>query len=125
MTTKQGCANEPLERDERPKILRYGDHARMIEQMIMDVLPDVIQKLGEMAKEGNVAAAKYLIDRIHGRPAKLATPAVADKTLHYRHQDWAADQVKHVARRDEQARIAMRWIRESDIKRQLDESARE
>ena len=121
MTTKQGCTNEQTERDNRPTILRYEEHRRQIEQMIMDVLPEVIQKLGSMAKEGNVAAAKYLIDRIHGRPARLTTAAVADTTLRYDHAEWSADLVKQRASRDERARIALLSISHTAARRDADE----
>ena len=123
MTTKQGSTNEQDERDHRPASLRYEEHRRMIEQMIMDVLPEVIQKLGSMAKEGNLAAAKYLIDRIHGRPAQLTTPAVADTTLRYDNADWTADRVKQRANRDERARIALLSISHTAARRKADEVA--
>ena len=98
------------ELDRRPRYLRYEMHARAIEEMIMDGLPEVIEKLMSMAKEGNVPAAKYLIDRIHGRPAKLSMAAVGDKSLPYNHQDRSADSVRWKAMRDDKAATAMRML---------------
>ena len=63
-----------------------------------------------MVKEGNVPAAKYLVDSIHGRPAKLSTAAVGDTSLPYNHQDWAADSVRWRAMREEKAHTAMRRL---------------
>jgi len=108
MGNDQGCTNEEL--DLRPKALRYAEHAVMIEQMIMDVLPDVIKKLGEMAKEGNIAAARYLVDRIHGRPARLTSAATGDTTLPYTREDWTADLLRKKAKTDDQKRIDLRTI---------------
>ena len=60
------------ELDRRPKCLQYEEHATAIEKMIVDALPEIVGKLVSMAKEGIVAAARYLVDRMHGRPARLA-----------------------------------------------------
>jgi hypothetical protein len=98
------------ERDRRPRALRYEEHVRAIEQQIMDGLPEIIEKLMSMAKEGNVPAARYLIDRIHGRPAKLSTAAAWDTSLPYNHQDWSADSVRWRVMRDEKAQTAMRKL---------------
>jgi hypothetical protein len=116
MTNTKGCT--PDERDNRPRALRYADHAREIEQMIMDALPKVVAKLVSMAEEGNVAAAKYLVDRIHGRPAKLTTSAVADKSLTYTDMDWSSDQVRQRADSDEQARVSLLSISHTATRRE-------
>ena len=119
MTNTQGSTGSAYEeRDDRPRALRYAAHARSIEQTIMDALPKVVAKLVSMAEEGNVAAAKYLVDRIHGRPAKLASAAVGDTSLTYRHQDWSADLVRQQAKRDEQARIALLSISQTADRRE-------
>src|SRR3569833_1068069 len=108
MPVENGCAHE--EPDNRPRSLRYAEHARTIEQMIMDALPRVVTKLVSMAEEGNIAAAKYLIDRIHGLPAKLTTAAVADTSLTYTHHEWATDLLQQKAQRDDVSRRAMLTI---------------
>ena len=88
------------EPDLRPKALRYEEHGRTSEKMIMDALPEVVDKLVSMAKEGNVPAARYLLDRIHGRPARLAAAPVVDTTLRYSHSDLATDEMRHKQRHD-------------------------
>ena len=95
---KQGSADTDFDR--RPKVLRYEQHAMAFEKMIIDALPEVVAKLVSMAKEGNVAAARYLIDRIHGRPAKLASAAVADTGLRYTHMDWTTEVMRQKERHD-------------------------
>jgi len=36
-------------------------------QIAEDAMPDIIEKMIEMAKEGNIQAATYLTDRIYGK----------------------------------------------------------
>src|SRR5580700_8751882 len=54
----------------KPKIAKYFPIADHIEDMIADALPAIIAKLIEQAKEGDVASARYLCDRMLGRVAK-------------------------------------------------------
>ena len=108
MLKQEGSAYE--EPDRRPRALRYAEHGRAMEEKIMEGLPEIIDKLMSMAKEGNVAAARYLVDRIHGRPARLSTPAVADTSLPYNHEDWAADSLRWRVVRDDKAKTAMRVL---------------
>ena len=98
MQAKQGSTENDFDR--RPRVLRYEEHAMTFEKMIIDALPEVVAKLVSMAKEGNVAAARYLIDRIHGRPAKLAFAAVADTGLRYTHMDWTTEIMRQKERHD-------------------------
>ena len=109
MSTNQGCSNE-TEIDDRPRALRNAEHARAIEQMIMDALPNIITKLVSMAEEGNVAAARYLVDRIHGRPARVAAPPTMDTSLTYTRQDWTADTMCRKAHNDDRKRVALSII---------------
>jgi len=107
VTDTHGCTEEQPELDDRPKAHRYADQARLIEQMIVDALPEVVGKLVSMAKEGNIAAAKYLIDRIHGRPAKLAAPTVGDISLTDFRRDGRADPLQRKTTDEDRARFAM------------------
>jgi len=66
-----------------------------MEEKILDGLPEIIDKLMSMAKEGNVPAARYLIDRMAGRPSRLPAPPSMDKALPYTTMDWANDQIVH------------------------------
>jgi len=106
MTGNQEKTNEQPERDDIPKAPRYAEHARRIEQMIMDALPDVVEKLVSMAKDGNIAAARYLIDRIHGRPAKLTTPAYGEISPAHTRRDWTADLLQKKAADEDRVRFA-------------------
>jgi len=107
MTNKQESTNQQTERDDSPKAHRYAEQARLIEQMIVDALPEIVGKLVSMAKEGNIAAAKYLIDRIHGRPAKLAAPMVGDISRTDFHRDSRADPLQRKTTDEDRARFAM------------------
>ena len=98
MQSTQGSANNEIDR--RPKALKYKDHANAIEKMIVDALPEVVGKLVSMAKDGDVRAARYLVDRIHGRPARLAAAPAMDTALPYTHADYE-DALKR--RQDSQA----------------------
>jgi len=49
-----------------------------IEQTIIDALPPIVDKLIQMAKDGDLKAARYLIDRVLGRVARLPSPSMAD-----------------------------------------------
>ena len=84
-STQRSVWPEP---DNRPKALKYEDHANAIEKMIVDALPEIVGKLVSMAKEGNVAAARYLVDRILGRPARLAAAPAMDTALPYTDADY-------------------------------------
>lgn len=46
------------------------EQAVIAEKMIADAITEIVAKLVAMAKDGNVPAAKYLVDRVLGRPAK-------------------------------------------------------
>jgi len=95
-----------------PRALRYADAAGAAEQIIVDALPGIARKLVAMADDGNIAAARYLMDRIYGRPAKLSAPALADRELAFTPRDWAVakfnEEKKREAFRRPAATAAMR-----------------
>jgi len=68
--------------------------------MIVEALPGIVTKLISMANEGNMAAARYLIDRIHGRPDRVAAAPAVDSSLTYTHFDIAADQLRRKAEQE-------------------------
>ena len=72
-----------------PRALRYAAAANAAEQIIVDALPGIMRKLVSMANDGALAAARYLLDRIYGRPARLSAPAIADRDLAFTPRDWA------------------------------------
>jgi len=67
----------------KPKAFVYGPQVDVIEQTIVDALPKVVNKIVEMAMDGNLAAAKYLVDRILGRPYRPASPPADDRRMPY------------------------------------------
>ena len=48
-----------------------AEQAMTAEKMIVDAIPEIVAKLIAMAKAGLVPAAKYLVDRVLGRPARV------------------------------------------------------
>ena len=106
MSTKQ-TNNGP---DERPKAYRYRDRINAVEEMIVNALPDIAAKLISMAKDGDVAAARYLFDRMAGRPSKLPTPPSLDRTIPYTGLDWSADLLERKDRRDNKVSVYRKSI---------------
>ena len=72
----------------KPKALLYGDLAACAEQKVADALPAIMDALIESAKGGDLAAARYLCDRILGRVAVVSIPPAYDKSLPYSEQDY-------------------------------------
>ena len=113
MSTTNGSG--AFELDERPKALRYRERIHAVEEMIVNALPDIAAKLISMAKDGDVAAARYLFDRMAGRPSKLPTPPSLDRTIPYTGLDWSADLLERKDRRDSKAAVYMSsiWARDN------------
>ena len=78
-TKQHGGAREGAGR--KPKALRYADELATAEGKIVDALPDVIEGLIRAAKGGDVAAARYLMDRVWGRVAPAAAPVAEDHKM--------------------------------------------
>jgi len=106
--------------DERPKALRYRDRINAVEEMIVDALPDITRKLIAMAKDGDLAAARYLFDRIGGRPSRLPMPPSTDRTIPYTCSDWAADSLERKDRRDIKAAVYMKSILAREVEAELE-----
>jgi hypothetical protein len=87
--------------DRRPKALKYAEKVNAAEKMMVDALPEIIAKLVSMAKEGDIAAARYVVDRIYGRVSRVPVPPAADKSLPYTHDDWSEDTLLQKERRDD------------------------
>jgi len=96
--------------DETPKAFRYRDRINAVEEMIVDALPDIAAKLISMAKDGDVAAARYLFDRMAGRPSKLPTPPSLDRTIPYTGLDWSADLLERKDQRESKTAVYMSSI---------------
>lgn len=89
MQNGHGGAREGAGR--KPKALRFASQTDAAEQMIVDALPKILGKLISMAEEGDVAAARYLVDRILGRVSRLPSPPSIDKSMPYEERQYAQD----------------------------------
>jgi len=72
-----------------PKALRYAEKLNAAEQIIVDAMPEILTKLVSMAKDGDVAAARYLVDRMYGRVPRLAHAPAVDQSAPFTNRDWA------------------------------------
>jgi len=109
MSTTRKTPEQP-ERDDRPKVLRYADRITAMEEMILDVIPEIIGKLMSMAKEGNVPAARYLVDRLAGRPSRLPASPSMDRALPYTSDDWISDKIIRKEQRESITAAHMRAL---------------
>jgi len=110
MPTTGTTTETKREWDDRPKALRYAEKINAMEEMILDGLPDVIAKLMSMAKEGNIPAARYLIDRIAGRPSRLPLPPSIDSSLPYKSEDWISDKIIRKEQRESRTAAHIRAL---------------
>ena len=81
-----------------------------MEEKILDGFPEIIDKLMSMAKEGNVPAARYLIDRMAGRPSRLPAPPSMDRALPYTSQDLTSDQIIRKEQRESKTAAHLRAL---------------
>jgi hypothetical protein len=65
----------------KPKALRYASELAQAEEKIMSALPAAIDSLVDSARCGDVAAAKYLLDRAFGRVKEQCAPPADDRAL--------------------------------------------
>jgi len=59
-----------------PKALRYAEKLNAAEQIIVDAMP---HHTGVDGQEGDVAAARYLVDRMYGRARASPMPQPSTK----------------------------------------------
>jgi hypothetical protein len=76
----------------KPKALRYASELAQAEEKIMSALPAAIDSLIASAQCGDVAAAKYLLDRAFGRVKEQAAPVAEDTTIPYSETDLERDE---------------------------------
>jgi hypothetical protein len=81
----------------KPKTLLYADDLAAVERRIVAALPDIVDGLIGKAREGDIKAAVYLIDRIAGRVAVAAQPPADDRRPPYTDEDF---QLEDDERRD-------------------------
>ncbi len=94
--TGHGGAREGAGR--KPKALRYASELAAAEEKIMSALPAAIDSLVDSAKCGDVAAAKYLLDRAFGRVKEQAAPVAEDTGIPYSEADLEREQGKKAFR---------------------------
>lgn len=78
----------------KPKALRYADELAQAENKIIAALPDVIDGLIQAAKCGDVAASRYLLDRVFGRVKEQAVTPSEDMALPISAEDAERDAQK-------------------------------
>lgn len=83
----------------KPKALRYASELAAAEQKIMSALPAAIDSLIDSAACGDVAAAKYLLDRAFGRVQVQAAPVAEDTAIPYSDADAETDAAAHELKR--------------------------
>lgn len=80
----------------KPKALRYAAELADAESRIIAAMPDVIDGLINAAKGGDVAASRYLLDRVFGRVKEQAAPVADDTRVPYSEADAETDLAAHV-----------------------------
>ena len=85
----------------RPKTLRYREALDAAEQRIVDALAEIIDRLIARAKERDIKASTYLLDRILGKAAGAKTAPADDRQVPYSEADFEEDEQA----RDEHRRI--------------------
>ena len=65
----------------KPKALKFASELATAEGQIIEAMPDVIGGLIRVAKGGDVAAARYLLDRVFGRVSEAPAPIAEDNRL--------------------------------------------
>jgi hypothetical protein len=76
----------------KPKALRYASELAAAEERMMSTLPIAIEALETAAKGGDVAAAKYLLDRAFGRVKEQAAPVAEDTAIPFSAADLERDE---------------------------------
>jgi hypothetical protein len=76
----------------RPKTLRYREALDAAEQSIVDALPEIIDRLIAQAKEGDLKASTYLLDRILGKAAGAKMAPADDREAPYTEADFEEEE---------------------------------
>ncbi len=78
-TTQNGHGGARENAGRKPKVLKYASELAAAENKLMSALPAAIDSLVASAQSGDVAAAKYLLDRAFGR-VQVQSAAIAEDT---------------------------------------------
>jgi hypothetical protein len=76
----------------KPRTLKYAETLRTVEQRIVDALPEIISALIDRAKDGDLRAAAYLVDRILGKSAATRVAPADDREPPYTQAAFELDQ---------------------------------
>ena len=76
----------------KPKALRFASELAAAEERMMSALPTAIEALETAAKDGDVAAARYLCDRAFGRVQVQVAPVAEDTSIPYSETDLERDE---------------------------------
>jgi hypothetical protein len=82
----------------QPRTLKYAETLQAVEQRIVDALPEIVEALIGRAKDGDLKAAAYLVDRIMGRTAGSKIAPADDREPPY---DLAAFELDQREREDD------------------------
>jgi hypothetical protein len=83
----------------QPKTLRYREALDAAEQRIVDALPEIIDRLIAQAREGDLKASTYLLDRILGKAAGAKAAPADDRQAPYTETDFEEDEQEREERR--------------------------
>jgi hypothetical protein len=78
-TTQNGHGGARENAGRKPKALKYASELAAAENKLMSALPAAIDSLVASVQCGDVAAAKYLLDRAFGR-VQVQSAAIAEDT---------------------------------------------
>jgi hypothetical protein len=98
-TLRRFCTNAAKHAGRKPKALYYARELAEAEGRIIDALPGIIDRLVEQAQAGDVAAARYLLDRVFGRVQLQGAPIADDTELPFEEEDLEAAQKGRVNER--------------------------
>jgi hypothetical protein len=76
----------------RPKTLRYRETLFAVGQSIVEALPEIIDGLIARAREGDLRASIYLLDRILGKAAGATTAPADDRQAPYSEEQFVEDE---------------------------------
>ena len=110
MKNEHGGARQGAGR--KPKAMIYAEPVQAVEQKMVDAMPDIVDKLIDMAKGGDLGAAKYLIDHVLGRVPRLESPPAEDRTLPYSEEDLEMDAGYHERKVDRFREDQGEWLDE-------------
>ena len=68
--------------------------------MLTDSIPSIMTILITMAQDGDVQAARYLVDRVYGKAARLPAAPAFDSAKPYTPRDWAVEQYYEEKKRE-------------------------